>query len=1128
MKRTGSQLLASDPARHIWVSASAGTGKTHVLTDRLLRLMLAGSPPDRILALTFTKAAAAEMQTRLTDRLRHWQQLDDSALDAELALLGMAPALRQRARALFGLALEVPGGLKVLTLHSFAQSLLASFPLEAGVAPGFSALEDRDALLLKRRAFIEAIRDGDDIFLADLADLAIRKGESAVGKLLDVLISHRTALMEFHSLDGIEPAVRRMLGVAADADVADLCRAAFAGGGTIEALCRQFASAMADWGTATGVKAAARANHWLQQDIAGRVDARGVLASLVWTDKGTVQKWNGRPEKSPPLADAMAGLEQQVGILLQAETAITAAVFASRALRVGHAVVSRYVRLKRAANSVDFDDMIRLAANLLGQPGMPGYVAWKLDNRFDHVLVDEAQDTNDLQWRIVRQLVADYFTAADQADGRLRTLFVVGDLKQAIYGFQGTDPRIFASERARISPHMPDSIAAVPLDLSFRSGPAILEVVNAFLGDDQWRALGLVEAPGPHVPHRRDAAGEVVLWPLLTLADDEDSDGETAGEDEAGDGGTTEDADRLMAARLAARIAGWLRAGGPDRLWLPARQRYAQADDILILLQRRSYLMGALVAALHKEGVPVAGVDRLLLSEPYAVLDLVALLRFATQPEDDLNLATILVSPFLGWTHEDVRAISQHRRQSLWEELGAQASAPAAEARRWLAEVLRLADREGPAVFLDTILSGPLDGRQRLLDRLGAEANDPIDELLQQAHRFELHNPPALAGFLAWIEGEGLIVKRDAESGGDVVRLMTVHGSKGLQAPVVILADSGGNRIGANLGYVPVKPLGGTHELPIFHNGKKRLPDSLKQLLQEMEQQDAEEDQRLLYVAMTRAADHLYIGGAVGNRRAQQIGTDKDRSWHSRIRQVFEKLADSEMLTSDWGTEWRLRRGVWEEAAVLPATVASHPAQHPTYMVNLSVAPAPAAGTRPLTPSALPDEPPASPAAAAAARRGIWMHRLFERLPAIAAPERAAVAANWLQAQGADTGEAADIIGQLLAVFQHPELGELFTTQALAEAPVAGIVNGHPIAGTVDRLLITPQRLLVVDFKTGSHVPDNADGISLPYRRQMALYVRVLEQVFPGRRIDAGLLYTAGPRFFLLDSSLLPAIETLA
>jgi ATP-dependent helicase/nuclease subunit A len=747
---------------------------------------------------------------------------------------------------------------------------------------------------------------------------------------------------------------------------------------------------------------------------------------------------------------------------------------------------------------------------------MPGYVGWKLDSRFDHVLVDEAQDTNDRQWRIIGRLVEDYF---DGEDSRRRSLFVVGDHKQAIYGFQGTNPDVFEAVVNRLEPKALAGgrpIERVGLDLSFRSGPAVLEVVNRFIIQVGHEALGMTQPPPPHEPHRADAPGEVVLWPVITPAGDEAEAEETDDGDALEDG--TEAADRAMAKALAAQVARWL-TPGPDRLWLPSRGKYARPQDILILLRRRSWLMGALVAELHAAHVPVAGVDRLLLTEPLAVLDCLALVRFAVQPEDDLNLACLLVSPFLGWDHEEIRALNGGS-PGLWAALGRQAASEprAAEARDWLGTVLGLADRVGPYAFLDTILSGPLRGRRRLLARLGAQANDPIDELLSQALGFEQSNPPGLAGFLAWVEAEGSEVKRDAEAPAGQVRLMTIHGAKGLEAPVVVLADSAHQRKRRQDGFV-VAEMDDGNRLPVFHPPTADCAARVRTERDRLDARDDEEDLRLLYVGLTRAADHLFIGGAVSASGAKKLETEKDRCWHTKLKPVLQALGAETLAHPEWpGETLRLRLGEWTRPFDEAASVAPDDTRSPMTEVLTSIAPPPGRPSRPLTPSGLPEPPPEGPAAEAmraAAERGALIHKLFERLPALSAGERAAAAKHWLAAQGA-AAQADSLIAEVLAVLEDPAHAALFGPDALAEAPVAGLVDGQAIAGIVDRLLVEDARVLVVDFKTGLKVPASAADAAPAHRRQMAAYAAVLARAFPGRQVQAALLYTAAPKFLLL------------
>ncbi len=1123
LKRTDEQRIAADPARHVWVAASAGTGKTHVLTDRMLRLMLAGSPPDRILALTFTRAAAAEMQNRIVKRLGEWLGHDEARLAAELEALGVAPGAEslRRARGLFARALDVPGGLKVQTMHAFAQGLLAAFPMEAGLPPGFAALDERDARQLKRRALAESISEaqasGDAPFLADLAELSVLKGESGLMQALDTLIAHTDALLAFRDPAGLAAAIHGWLGVREGERPGERLAEMLAPGVFDDGRLLAFAAALETWGWKKPLEQAASAREWVALGAAERFRQFEVLRNLLFTSAGKVRSFQ-QGEKQVPGLQAMAeDLAADIDALQDLDRRILTAELAARALRAGHRVVGRYRQLKRAALAIDYDDMIAHTVQLLGQAGMPNYVGWKLDSRFDHVLIDEAQDTNERQWAIISRLVEEHFSVEAGADpARRRSLFVVGDHKQAIYGFQGTDPRVFEGWRLRITPEAKGSgqpLEVVDLALSFRSGPAVLGVVNAFLDTLGHEALGMAQRPPPHRPNRADAPGEVVLWPVVRL--DEEDDGEESG-DEAESG--SEAADREMARQLAEQVARWLKPGDPERLWLSARDTWARPEHILILLRKRSWLMGALVAELHDRKVPVAGVDRLLLTEPLAVMDLLALVRFAVQPEDDLNLACLLVSPFLGWAHAEIHALSGGR-PGLWAALGRAAPAEprAAAARDWLGTVLALADRVGPYAFLDTILSGPLAGRCLLVARLGSQANDPIDELLQQALAYERQNPPALAAFLAWMEADGSDVKRDAEAASGQVRLMTIHGAKGLEAPVVVLADSAHQRRPRRDDHLEVA-IPGVGTLPLFHPRSADTPTKLREAKKLLEETDAQEDLRLLYVGLTRAADHLYIGGAAGAKAAAKLGGDKDTSWHGRLGPVMEATDGVERIATLWGDALRLRGGAWTVPGLEASAVAPEPARHDFSEVITSVAAPPGRPMRPLTPSGLPEAPPEGPAAEAmraAAVRGSLIHKLFERLPAVPPDQRAAQGLGWLQAQGA--GEKAHgILREVLAVMEDPAHAPLFGADALAEAPVAGLVGTQVVAGIVDRLLVQPERVLVVDFKTGLKVPASAAEASVAHRRQMSAYAEVLRRAFPGRRVETALLYTAAPKFLLL------------
>ncbi|MCA3256035.1 MAG: UvrD-helicase domain-containing protein, partial [Alphaproteobacteria bacterium] len=793
------QLRAADPERHAWVSASAGTGKTQVLTARVLRLLLAGAAPERILCLTFTKAAAAEMQTRIYARLARWVRADDAELVRDLEALGAPadPDTRENARRLFARTLDARGGLRIQTLHSFAQGLLASFPVEAGVAPGFTALDDRTGLELRARVLAETLTEaeaqGDLGFVRDVGELAVRLGEAKLSQLAARLISYRDAITALGAPQGFEPLLRARLGLPREGTREELTAAALSDTAfEVEGL-RVFARASAAWGTKTGLAYADTIAGWLACDGAGRCAAFEDVRKIFFKSDGEMRAFGekllsqatGLEEIVETVADAIEGVR-----LMQA--AFDLAAYAAQHLRVGHRLATAYQRHKDRAGALDFDDMIVRAAHLLTQDGMADWVRFKLDQGLDHILVDEGQDTNEAQWRIVNALAEEFFAGRGAREDVQRTLFAVGDFKQAIFSFQGSDPQVFQAYREHFGGLAADArnpLADVPLDESFRSTEAVLEVVDRVLADLGHPALGMPEPPARHVAARSGLAGRVTLWPALTDPR-QGGDGADASETE-----WLAETEVLMAQRLARQIRRWLDAP----MMLEAKGRPVRPEDILVLVRQRREFVTALVAALHAERVPVAGVDRLRLTEPLAVQDLLALVRFALQPDDDLTLATLLVSPFIGWPQggddDPLFALAHGRQpdQRLWRRLRGRAErgdARAQAAVEWLGEVLALADIKPPHEFFETILSGPLDGRRRLLARLGEEARDSIEAVLAQALAFETSHAPSLQGFLAWIEADDIDLKRDPDAPLDAVRIMTVHGAKGLQAPVVVLADA--------------------------------------------------------------------------------------------------------------------------------------------------------------------------------------------------------------------------------------------------------------------------------------------------------------------------------------------------
>ncbi len=735
----GAQAEASDPLVHAALSASAGTGKTHVLTSRVLRLLLRGTPPSSILCLTFTKAGAAEMANRLGERLAHWVRLPDEALRKELFALGEdnSPPAVERGRRLFAEVLDAPGsGLRIQTIHSFAQTLLASFPAEAGIAPGFRPIEGRAEAELARRtlaSLLEAAAAGrDQQLIDDVSVLSLRLGElGAEGYLVACARAHE-AMEALGEPAGIEARLLGMIGIGDVDPDAEILRRLDDDALDIDLLERLIAANRA-WGAATGAKIIGNLTLFLSSTPDARRNLLATVGAKLVTREGAPCKSAARQLEAEPEYDRLVSdFALWLGELRTLICACELARVQAAGLRAGQAFARAYVRAKRAQGVADFDDLIAWTRRLFDQPGMGDWVRYKLDQRTDHILVDEAQDTNADQWAIVDALAEEFFSGNPEAEDRWRTLFMVGDFKQAIFGFQGTDPREYEQFRARVSARaamLLDSaneaevrareFRDLSIDASFRSSPPVLEVVDALISDVGFREMGLSEPPNPHQPFHAGRPGRVELWPPF--------DPDTADYAEEGEEGWIDDATRLYADAIARQVGRWL-AEAPV---MATTNQPLRPGDILILVRSRTELASLIVARLYAQGVPVAGIDRLHLHKPLAVKDLLSSMVFAVQPLDDLNLAALLVSPLIGWTQDQLFDLAFARKGKLWTELASRREEQPhwATAHAILAGWLGMADYVTPARFLETILSGPLDGRRKLLRRLGEAARDPIEEL---------------------------------------------------------------------------------------------------------------------------------------------------------------------------------------------------------------------------------------------------------------------------------------------------------------------------------------------------------------------------------------------------------------
>lgn len=1161
------QGQASDPTASVFVSASAGSGKTKLLIDRLLRLMLPrqlesgeiapGSHPARILCLTFTKAAAAEMAIRLQQRLGRWVTLPDAALEKELHALFVpsTPETRRRARALFADVLDLPGGMRIGTIHAFCQSLLRRFPLEAAMNPHFTVMEETDASLALMGCVETVLGSKNATTLAPLAgQIGLGDFVALAGKLRHLSQAERILEWARKQPQDIPAIFSRVLDLSptalqgSDQEQRQAACTAFAQ----EEAVRAFLKILAEEGTDTVKRNVVLLLDWLALPPPQRAEQWDVWRNGLLTKDGKPRSRGLITTKlSTKYPDQAAYLVREAERILAIEETLRARELARLGvalLQNAAPVAALYATRKTQRGLVEYDDLIRRTLGLLREPGA-AWVMYKLDGGIDHLLLDEVQDTSREQWRIAGDLTEEFF--AGEGTRTLqetpRTVFAVGDYKQSIYGFQGADPESFRTWR-RVFQQRAQAAGLrwrePELTVSFRSTAPVLALVDAVFAQPE-AAKGVAEEDGRAMRHQSARPGEggrVELWPLAEAGGEEAE--EPASPWEPAQANTTRQNPRQKLADTLARHIARALATPPQ-----AGEKPLTPGDVLILVPRRSPFVTALIRALKTENVPVATLVRTGLADQLAVQDLMALCAALLLPQDDLTLACVLTSPLGGVSDASLMDLATQRRpaEPLWSALRIRHTERPEWAQAWalLDSLFHRVDYLTPHELLSEAL-GRAGGRARLLARLGPEAAESIDELLSAALRYQEQHPPSLQGFVHWLRNSEESVKREAEAGGDSVRVMTAHGAKGLQARLVILPDTVSKpKYEDRLFWAKDKHTG--LDVPVYVP-RGALATGLTQSLRAATQASAiEEYNRLLYVALTRAAERLIVCGWMPGQHVPP------ESWYERCRQGFE-AAGAQPCPWQEG-DWQGEALVLEEApqskpevpkvapqsTEAPSTVApvlpSWMGQAPQWQ---PVLPAPElALARPLSPSR-PDDamlgplPPVrspldvasiTPAAAreAAFRRGNLVHALLQYLPAHPPQQWPELAQGWLArpASGLKAAEAQLLAQQVLGVLALPDLAPLFAPQARAEQKLAGLAGGQVIVGQVDRMCVLPDRVLVCDFKSGRHMPRTVAGTPVLYLRQMAAYRALLQGLYPTKPVVCVLVWTEGPRADVLPDTLL-------
>ncbi|MBP7721004.1 MAG: double-strand break repair helicase AddA [Alphaproteobacteria bacterium] len=1122
------QGKASRPDYSVWVTASAGTGKTKVLTDRILRLLLPdadgrpGTNAGKILCLTYTKAGAGEMAIRLSNTLTRWAIAPEDDLRTELKKLqNREPTTKDldKARQLFAEVADTPGGIKILTIHSFCQSVLGRFPLEASVPPYFRPLQETDAAALLQQArdtILKQAEDDKNSPLASALDRVARAvNEEQFFELIRSIAKERGQL-ERVMQNGAEDVYKKLcerLSLPPEREPEDMLRDACHSAAFDEPGLRAACKALADHGNKTDNDNAAIIQSWLdfKDRAAGLRDYS--LAYLKKDGEIRVKLAGVDVERGAPGTAAILQAEaERLFKLFDRMNAAASALLTRDLLILGGEIVAHYQSLKLAQSALDFDDLIFMTCALL--EGRAEWVLYKLDGGIDHILVDEAQDTNPEQWRVVEALAKE-FTAGAGASETERTIFVVGDEKQSIYSFQRAAPQEFHRMRGWLREKISDAEKNwddVPMSISFRSTKSVLQTVDATFASPAMQD-GVSESAIEHISHRRGQAGLVELWPIFETPETEDIAPWAPPVEITG----FETGAAKLAAHIAKTIRGWL---DDANAILPARNRRIRASDVMILFRTRNTLFRQVAKALKDQKIPISGADRMILNEQISVQDLFACAEFALQPMDDLNLACLLKSPLIGMSEEELFELAHPRADKLWPALQ---TSKHKNIIAYLDTILQNAAL-GPFDFLTAILQNPCPADERsglhaMQKRLGRDIMEPLDELMNAALDFESDNPPSLQLFLHRQSRGNAEVKREMDESGDFVRLMTIHGAKGLQAPIVILPDTtravrGGNSKAERRLLWPDKT---GFETPLW---SPRAPEGYEEYdaaLDAIELEQDREYRRLLYVAMTRAEDRLYVAGCSSTRQPLPD------SWFFAMRAGLESLSDTELLADGTLRLENKQLAGKEPDRTDDKTEKTASAEPPPPWLFTPAEPErpPAPPLRP-SKSEEPEQPINSPLQADNIhrfRRGTLTHKLLQFLPAHLKEKREHAAREFLNLYAQDIPEKirASIADETLKILGHPDFAAVFGRGSLAEIPVTGLLDDdRVVSGQIDRLLVTDNEILIVDYKTNRPPPVRAEDVPVLYRNQMNAYAAVLAKIYPGRTISCALLWTDGPTLMKL------------
>lgn len=1037
------QVQASDPKFSAWVSASAGTGKTKILTDRVLRLLLQNAEFNKILCLTFTNAAAGEMKERIASALSDWANAEPSALEQKLLLtLGRNCTKKEleQAKSLYDKYLNSDEKINVQTIHSFCQKLLKKFPLEAGVSPGFTIIDEIKSYQILKKTKNELL--SKDALLPINDYLNANFHEVTIDEIISEIIQNKSKFLN----TSYEHKYIKSKSQEIIESLNNVC--------------------VLDWQKISSIT--------LVKEFVGANQSPERIKKFFLTDSGQKRQRIVPQKIAKPGSTLYSDLEiiqDQVFALDQKEKAMQLELHSKLLSMLGSAILAEYEEYKEKKGLLDYDDLIIYACRLLKASDAKEWVLYKLDGGIDHLLVDEAQDTSFIQWQIIEALIAEFYSGDSKESKQERTVFIVGDEKQSIFSFQGADVSSFTKMNSFLKDRMrygDKDFKDLQLEISYRSAKEILDGVHIVFDNICQKMPGLFKTNIKKLSaHRNMHSGSIEVWPLCTSTETIDDFWPIATNEEA----------KTPQIILAEKISSFIQKQIASKRVLPATGKEIAPNDFMILFRTRDELTNDVIHALKKDNIEVTGLDRISLCDSLAVMDLISIAKFALNPYDDLNLCSLLKSPIFGLSEKELYNIAINQKESsVWKML--QSNDKYASLYKKLQNFIELYQASHVGNFFQYIVD-ILGYRTVLNSHCGPDSNDTIDELLYACNNFHKQNNSSIQHFIFWIEEYNTSIKRSSTDTGKV-KIMTLHASKGLQSPFVILCDTTSiptqtNRFQWN-----------DDNILLSVKNSSLTPEYYKDIKKQEQDKTYAEYLRLLYVGMTRAEDHLIICGYQGKRAIPE------NCWYELIRSSLSKKSiindDGSLIFGNKHQDVSPRKSEknydneieFFSSKLISETIRIK--QKPIFSYN--------------HPSPLTKKDPMS--------YGLIFHKVIE--DSLVVPDLNIMKTHPLiQTLNAESRKR--MLSSIDKITNNQKFCNLVKKDFYTEISIGTKEEELTKAGRIDLMVIKNSEVIIIDYKSDINPPNSTQKIPKSYKNQLNFYKNITQTLYPKKDIITMILW---------------------